>query len=420
MTVHTPGGSAWPARLAYAAASIFIAASGTINVAYGWGKGDSLATSIVWAAVAGAVAIVLALSWPALIRSVDCKRWSAAAIALVALLLSSTYSITCALGSAAGSRMNATVSETATTEARKMAQAAYDAGKVELDALNSAKPATEIQAQIAATSFELAKIPAARSVAELEPLIRRACPSGAALKGQIKTGCPRYDVELARAWERSRLAAKVAELTKDAERAEQRHVERRDRAQTAMEKASAELARIQPARVANSDAKALTRYLGALGLEVGPDRLNDLLVLLAVIMVEIGGGLSLAVGMVLSDGSGRADRAIVQGERSLSEHRTDPPNASPERRGRNTSDGNGLDRSPAPNDRPERSAHERVLSALRAKDGVLFGSQVALGAVFGWSKTRLHEVLHELEAAGRVRLSVSRQGTAVRLVAGAA
>jgi hypothetical protein len=64
-----------------------------------------------------------------------------------------------------------------------------------------------------------------------------------------------------------------------------------------MDKASAELTRIRPARVANSDAKALTRYLGALGLEIGPDRLNDLLVLLVVVMIEVGGGQSLAVGM---------------------------------------------------------------------------------------------------------------------------
>jgi hypothetical protein len=56
---------------------------------------------------------------------------------------------------------------------------------------------------------------------------------------------------------------------------------------------------IQPARMANSDTKALTRYLGAVGLELGPDRLNDLLVLLAVIVVGVGGGLSLAVGMAL-------------------------------------------------------------------------------------------------------------------------
>jgi hypothetical protein len=60
------------------------------------------------------------------------------------------------------------------------------------------------------------------------------------------------------------------------------------------------LASIQPARIANSDAKALARYLGALGLEIGPDQLNDLLVLLAVVMIEAGGGLSLAIGMALS------------------------------------------------------------------------------------------------------------------------
>jgi len=69
---------------------------------------------------------------------------------------------------------------------------------------------------------------------------------------------------------------------------------------------------------------------------------------------------------------------------------------------------NCFDGSPILTERPERSAHERVLPKLRAKDGVLFCSQGALGASFGWSKTRMNEVLHELQAPGRVRLSVSR------------
>jgi hypothetical protein len=43
--------------------------------------------------------------------------------------------------------------------------------------------------------------------------------------------------------------------------------------------------------MANSDANALARYLGAVGLEVTPDRLNDLLALLAVLIIEAGGGL---------------------------------------------------------------------------------------------------------------------------------
>ena len=97
------------------------------------------ATSIVWSGVAGAVAIVFALSWPALIRSVDAKRYSAALIALVAMLLSGAYSVTAALGSASGGRANAAATETATTDARTKAQNAYDTAKAELDALAVAR-----------------------------------------------------------------------------------------------------------------------------------------------------------------------------------------------------------------------------------------------------------------------------------------
>jgi hypothetical protein len=54
---------------------------GTTNVTYGFSKNETLATSLVWAGV------VFALSWPALIRSVDAKRSSTTLISLVALLL---------------------------------------------------------------------------------------------------------------------------------------------------------------------------------------------------------------------------------------------------------------------------------------------------------------------------------------------
>jgi hypothetical protein len=104
VTIPIATASPWPARAAYFSASIFIGASGTTNVVYGFSRGDTLATSLVWAGVAGAVAIVFALAWPALIRSVDAKRWSAALISLVALVLAGAYSVTAALGSAAGGR----------------------------------------------------------------------------------------------------------------------------------------------------------------------------------------------------------------------------------------------------------------------------------------------------------------------------
>jgi hypothetical protein len=303
------GQSPWPARCAYLSSVIFIGASGTTNIVYGFGKGDSLAASCVWASVAGAVAIVLALSWPALIRSVDARRWSAAVISVVALLLSGTYSVTAALGSAAGGRANAAATEAATTDARAKAQAAYDTAKAELDALSTAKPAAELHTLIETAKAELAKLPPTRTIAELEALLRRGCPANPVLTGQAKGNCVKHDVELARAWERQRLTSKIAELGKDASKAEERLAAQRSAARTAMDRASEALANIQPARVANSDAMALTRYLGAIGLEVGPERLNDLLVLLAVIMVEVGGGLSLAVGMALSGPPGSVTAA---------------------------------------------------------------------------------------------------------------
>jgi hypothetical protein len=78
-----------PARCAYTASAIFISASGLTNLA--------------------------------LIRSVDAKRWSAAAIPLVALMLLGAYSVTAALGSAAGGRANAAAIEVATADARARA-----------------------------------------------------------------------------------------------------------------------------------------------------------------------------------------------------------------------------------------------------------------------------------------------------------
>jgi len=142
--IATP--SAWPARAAYFSAGIFTGASGAINVSYGWQKGSDLASSLTWAAVAAAVAVVFALSWPALIRSLEARRWSAALMALVALVLAGTYSVTAALGSAAGGRANAATHETATTDVRTKAQAAYDTAKAELATLKPARPVAELTA----------------------------------------------------------------------------------------------------------------------------------------------------------------------------------------------------------------------------------------------------------------------------------
>jgi F0F1-type ATP synthase membrane subunit b/b' len=84
-----------------------------------------------------AVSIVFALSWPAVLISGDRKQWSRAAMAFVALLLTGTYSVSAALGSAMGGRASAAIEEQDTKARKAKAQAKWDAAKGELDQLNT-------------------------------------------------------------------------------------------------------------------------------------------------------------------------------------------------------------------------------------------------------------------------------------------
>ena len=144
-SIPTTTASPWPCA-AYFSAAVFIGASGATNVIYGWQKGTDLPSSLVWTGVAGAVAVVFALSWPALMRSFEAKRWCVARVALIALVLAGTYSVTAALGSVAGARTNAATQENAVTDVRTKTQAAYDAAKAELASLKLNRPVAELMA----------------------------------------------------------------------------------------------------------------------------------------------------------------------------------------------------------------------------------------------------------------------------------
>jgi hypothetical protein len=367
-SIATP--SAWPARAAYFSAAIFTGSSGTINVTYGWQKGGDLAGSLTWAAVAAAVAVVFALSWPALIRSLEARRWSAALVALVALVLAGSYSVTAALGSAAGGRANAATTESATTDARKKAQDAYDAAKAELPTLKPARP-----------------------VAELEAIIARNPEAGGRCAIQNGTGrlvCPPHPLapELARAKRRAELETKI-------------------------EREAAKLANAGPAKQANSDARTLARYLQAVGVNTTPEHLNDLLVLLAVLMIEAGGGLSLALGMALSAPPVAPAEVRMDGKCSAPEHpRTPRPNAqahSPTERS------NTAKRTP---DHLRPMAVRRasgVAEWLAQQGGRAETSRRRLATVLGRSPSGVHDELRRLAASGAITMTTGPRGTLLAL-----
>jgi hypothetical protein len=211
------------------------------------------------------------------------------------------------VGSAMGGRANAVIEAKDAKERKAKAQATWDGAKAELDALTTAKPSTDLHNLIDNAKADLAKLPALRPVAEIEALIRGAAmhPNRGggctAVNGSLRMSCPKLEAEKARAVQRERLTTSIATWTADIARTDQRRVEQREKAKAAMDKAAAELAKSRPARVANSDAVALASYLQGLGLNIDADRANKLLVLLAVLVIECGGGLSLAVGMALSE-----------------------------------------------------------------------------------------------------------------------
>lgn len=400
-------------RLAYIASLLFTLASAGTNLIYGWHRGADLPGSIVWAAVSGGVSIVFALSWPALIRSVDSKHWTRALIVLAGLLLTGTYSVSAALGSAMGSRANAASEERAVVDAREKARAAYDSASAELAGLTFTRPAEEQQALIQSAKGELTALGQTRRAGELEALLEgvKTDPrSGGCVgfRGSLRMRCPKvteWRAELARAKRREELIANIATWTEERGRSEQRQKLRSE-----IDKATAQLGRLPPARVANSDAVALATYLQGLGFTgADPDRLNKLLVLLAVLVIECGGGLSLAIGMSLS--------ATDPHERNAS-HTAIVERSAPVQ---------GQDIGTGHRDRPKPrtvvspgTSETRLLAMLRDRGGQIIAGQRTFAEALGVSKTQVHRLLTELAAAQRISIEVGRRGTAVRLIGEAA
>jgi biotin operon repressor len=258
MSVHTTPHAGAASKISFACAFALLSASVVMNGTYGWQRGgDVLALRLVWASLAAASAISATLAWPAFSKAVEQRKWSAAAVAFVGLLLFTSYNCAAAIGSAAGGRTNAAAAEYGTDDKRAKAQAAYNAAKSELDALKASRP-----------------------VAELEPLVEAARPVCRIVVTNRK---------------RETVCAKPAALTAELGRAK-----RREALEVKMAKAAEDLTSTGPARVANSDAKAISTYLTGLGWEVTEDRVNKWLVLLAVLLVECGGGIALTIGQALS------------------------------------------------------------------------------------------------------------------------
>jgi hypothetical protein len=213
--------------------------------------GDDWALAGTWGGVAIAASLVTALAFPAVLRALEDRKWSRAAMATMALTLCGSYSVSAALGSASGSRINAARTEQSDQGSRARAQSEYERAQEALKSLGDTIPLAEVEADIA----------------NARPRCRVHVSNG-----RRQTTCnppPDLLADRARALERQRLERVMAQ-------------------------ASAALIRA-PAKIANSDAVALASMT-----PLSADTWTRVLTILSVLLVECGSGLSLATGMALS------------------------------------------------------------------------------------------------------------------------
>jgi hypothetical protein len=195
--------------------------------------------------------------------------------------------------------------------------------------------------------------------------------------------------------------------------AELGRAKRRVELEAKIDTASAELAKNQPARVANSDAKALQRYLLAVGVDIAPERLNDLLVLLSVLMIEVGGSLALAIGIALGDAP--AGRTAAPVSTQPEQPQTPALNAL-------NSPGAAIETLPAPVFKPSVQLRSDRAPAVQAADivglvreagGALRTTTRRLGVQLGRPAASVHGELRRLATAGLISLNADSRGTLI-------
>jgi hypothetical protein len=385
MSIPSATASPWPARLAFGAGVAFLSASVALNFGYGLSKAADPLGRVVWATIACGASIGLALSMPAFLRAVAGRQWAAALAALVGLVLFGAYSTVSAIGNAAGNRVNATTAEVATGATRQRAQDAHDRARRELDALQPARPVAEVEGLLSAAKQTC------RIVVE---------------NGRRETVCVPN-------------APLTAELGRSRRKLE---------LEATIERTAGELAQIGAVKQANSDSKAIADFARAIGLDADADRINRLLVLLAVLTVELGSGVCFAIGMAL------ATPAAVRPTMSAGEAtgQSDQPKSAPIATAAaipamsagwpatvtDLRPDAGRAKWPDADHAGRPPENDAVVAWLRAAGGRTVGIRPMADAL-GWPRTTLTERLQRLAGQGLVRLAPGRRGTVVELAASA-
>jgi hypothetical protein len=400
-------GSQITKTLAAISAAGLVFASAGFGAVYAWTTGSVHGPLLASLMVAMAVALELAKPLAVASTLASFKSWAIVRGLLLTVLAAVAigYSLSAELQLVASTRGDVVAKREAAIEQHDDRRERVKAARTELASLAPARTAEEAQADIAKLLADNPKAYNCRN-ATANPTARYVCPKVAVLNGEV-----------ARAKRRGDLQTAIDLRTDDANSTD-------------------------AVKKADPGSSALATYLAALGVNISSTRLSDWLTLVPVLALEIGAALALVLVQAVSSvqtGQGMPrqveqkpdtlDQGLaVQPQTALPDTKTpvrtsvpvSGPTASatekrtprkPKKRtrGKNGKGGGGGQQG--------KRRLGNVVDLLKARGGRIEGGQRAIAKSLGLSKSRVNEVLHELAAAGAVRLATSRTGTLVSLAA---
>ena len=148
-TNELPGRCNIPQALAILAGSTFALASAATNLSYAVSRADGLPSQVTWGAVAVAASVALAIAPAVVVQSLAQRKLGMASIAMSAVVLFGSYSVSAALGAATGGRLTSELEASDVASKRQAAAASIAGAEKELAALPPSRLAIEVKAEIA-------------------------------------------------------------------------------------------------------------------------------------------------------------------------------------------------------------------------------------------------------------------------------
>lgn len=351
------------------AASALICASAGLGCYWAWSSGAHQGPVLASLFVLCALGLELAKPISIFAAFDACRSWrpiQGAALALLGVVCVA-YSLSAQLSLVSMSRSDLVAERSAQSDAGTKANDRYDRSKLELLTLPTTRPKSELDAKIAG----LLQTPGADGCQAINGKVtREVCPQ-------------------------------VAELKAEAARAE-----RRDQLERTMAEAEKETAASPIVKTADPGSTALSSYLALVGIDVKPNLLTELLILVGVLALEVGSALSLVMVRAVSPMKSRVVQVV--NEQPVQEQRSAPvvPVVQLERAGNR-----------APSETEREAVKNRIIQQLKASGGKVSAGERGLAKKLGSSRSTMRRALQGLVLAGVVAAEISRNGTLLRLVA---